>query len=143
MHVEKVRFDEVFDAVERSGNFSFKSHGRTEYGAKLQNHVIPRAGSTYAVAFAERGNWATVMGWRDLASPDVVLTHSTWSFWFFALSDLIVYSVLFIAGALLIAGAVALAALAITVPAAWALYYQVRLNRDVKRALLAAGADAG
>jgi hypothetical protein len=92
MHVEKIHFDEVFDAVAEDGNFSFRSHGRTHYGVKLQKHVIPRAGSTFAIAFAEPGNWSTVLGWRDLASTDVVFARPA-SFWlYFAVSDIVMYA---------------------------------------------------
>jgi hypothetical protein len=137
MHVETIRFDAVFDVVERSGTFSFKSGGRTEYGVRLQNHAIPRPGASYAVAFAERGNWASVMGWRDLASSDVVLAQSTMSFAFYMLSDLLIYGWLFITGALLIAGEAAQAVVALVVPVAWAISWLMRRNREVRDALLA------
>lgn len=138
MHIEMIRFDTVFDVVERSGTFSFKSGGRTEYGVRLQNHAIPRQGAPYAVAFAERGNWQSVMGWRDLASGDAVLAQSTMSFQFWVLGDLIVYGWLFCAGLLLVAGGVALAVLALVAPAAWAVFLLMRRSRKVKDALLAA-----
>lgn len=78
MHVEKVRFDEVFDIVAHRGSFSFRSGNRTHYAARLRHHVIPRPGSTFAIAFAEPGKWNTVLGWRELASPDVTLAHPAW-----------------------------------------------------------------
>jgi hypothetical protein len=140
MHIEMIRFDAVFDVVERSGTFSFKSGGRTEYGVRLQNHAIPRQGATYAVAFAKRGNWQSVMGWRDLAASDVVLAPSTMStgFGFYVLSDLIIYGWLFFAGALLVAGGLALALIALAAPPAWAVFWLLRRRRELKDALLAA-----
>jgi hypothetical protein len=138
MHVETIRFDEVFDAVERSGTFSFKSGGRTEYGVRLRNRAIPRQGATYAVAFAERGNWQSVIAWRDLASSDVVFAQSTMSLQFYMLSDLIIYGWLFITGAVLLAGGVAPALITLAAPVAWGIYYLMRRNRELKDALLAA-----
>jgi hypothetical protein len=139
MHVETIRFDEVFDVVERSGTFSFKTGGRPEYGVRLQNHAIARQGATYAVAFAERGNWATVMGWRDLASGDVVLARPTMSggFGFYVMSDLIIYGWLFITGTLLVAGGVVLALLALVLPVAGMALLLMRHNRAVKDVLFA------
>jgi hypothetical protein len=138
MHIEMIRFDAVFDVVERSGTFSFKSGDRTGYGVRLQNRAIPRQGAAYAVAFAERGNWQSVMGWRDLASNDVVLAQSTMSFQFWLLSDLIIYGCLFCAGLLLVAGGAALGLIALVAPAAWAVFLLMRRSRKVKDALLAA-----
>lgn len=39
-----------------------------------------RAGSTYAVAFAEPGNWQEVLGWRELSTSTVSLRETTWQF---------------------------------------------------------------
>jgi hypothetical protein len=138
MHVETIHFDAVFDVVERSGNFSFKSGGLTEYGVRLRNRAIPRQGAAYAVAFAERGNWQSVMAWRDLASGDVVFAQSTMSLQFYMLSDLIMYGWLFITGAVLMAGGVAAALVTLAAPVAWRIYYLMRRNRELKDALLAA-----
>jgi len=139
MHVEKIHFDEVFDAVAEDGNFSFRSHGRTHYGVKLQKHVIPRAGSTFAIAFAEPGNWSTVLGWRDLASTDVVFARPA-SFWlYFAVSDIVMYALFVVVGGYLYAGAGG--TLAVTVVCACIAFYHMRLNHKVKRALSAGGVD--
>lgn len=143
MHVETVRFDEVFDVAAAHGNFSFRSRGRTEYGVRLRNHVIPHAGATFAIAFAEPGEWSTVLGWRDLAAPDVMLTHPAWALWLSSLSDIVMFGLFFIAGGLLLAGpAGALAvALAIACIALFQIFRLMRRNRAVKRALLDAGVD--
>jgi hypothetical protein len=135
MHVEKVRFDEVFDVVAEDGNFSFRSEGHTHYGVKLRKQLIPREGSTYAIAFAKPGDWTTVLGWRDLASAEVVFAHPTSFWWYFALSDILMYGLLFIVGGYLLTGAAG--TLAVTAVCACLAFYQMRVNRNVKRALSA------
>jgi hypothetical protein len=139
MQVEKFHFDEVFDVVAEDGHFSFRSQGRTHYGVKLQKHVIPRKGSTFAVAFAKPGNWTTVLGWRDLASANVMFARPTSFWWHFALSDIVMYGLLFILGGFLLAGAGG--TLVVTVVCACMAFYQMRLNDKVKRALSFAGAN--
>lgn len=61
MHVERVRFDRVFDVQERLKEFSFEDRGRPVYGVRALGLGIPREGATYAVAFLESGNWETVV----------------------------------------------------------------------------------
>lgn len=141
MHVESIRFDEVFDVAAHRGDFSFRSRNRTHYGVRLRSHVIPRPGSTFAIAFAEPGKWNTVLGWRELASPDVMLAHPTWSAVLLSLSDIVCVGMLLIAAGLLLAGAAgALAAmLALACMALFQVWRSQRLNQAVKRALLAAG----
>lgn len=78
MHIRQVRFDRVFDVQRRSGDFSFEDGGWPVYGVNAAAMGIPRAGSTYAVAFAEAGNWNTVIGWRDLATSTVEIRRSAW-----------------------------------------------------------------
>lgn len=80
MHVEQINFDRVFDVQELTGSFSFERAGWPVYGVSAPGLGIPRAGSTYAVAFAETGNWQTVLGWRDLSTSTVRLRESTWQF---------------------------------------------------------------
>lgn len=145
MHIEKVRFDEVFDVAAQRGDFSFRSQDRVQYGVRLGQHVIPRAGASFAIAFAEPGKWDTILGWRELASPHVTLAHPTWSFWFLGLSDILLVGLALIALALLLAGPVgALVATAAVVGIAlFPAIRFMRLNRAVKRALLAAGGDEG
>lgn len=79
MHIERIRFDEVFDVQAGRGDFSFRSGGRPHYGVNLQNRVIPAPGSTFALAFDKAGDWSSIIASRDLASNEVVLTRPTWS----------------------------------------------------------------
>lgn len=145
MHVEEIRFDEVFDVAAAHGNFSFRSRDRTEYGVRLRRHAIPRAGSTFAIAFAQPGNWNSVLGWRDLAAQKVMLTQPAWTSWLFGLSDIVLFGVFFIVPGLLLWGAGG--ALAVTAAlAAVACFRGLRLmrrNQAVKQALLAAGEVEG
>jgi len=78
MHIRQVRFDRVFDVQQRTGDFSFEDGGWPVYGVNVAGMGVPREGSTYAVAFAEAGNWNTVIGWRDLASSTVQIKRSAW-----------------------------------------------------------------
>jgi len=78
MHIKQVRFDRVFDVQERLGDFSFEDGGWPVYGVNVAAMGIPRAGSTYAVAFADADNWTTVIGWRDLATSTVEIRRSAW-----------------------------------------------------------------
>ena len=73
MHIERITFDRVFDAVESIGDFSFDSAGRRVFAARFGPGVVPRQGATYAIAFSRPGDWGTVLGWRDLATPTVLL----------------------------------------------------------------------
>lgn len=77
MHVERVRFDRVFDVRQRLKEFSFEEGGWPVYGVNALGLGIPREGATYAVAFHERGNWETVVGWRDLSTSKVTLRRSS------------------------------------------------------------------
>lgn len=77
MHVERIRFDRVFDVQERPKEFSFEEGGWPVYGVSALGLGIPREGATYAVAFHERGNWETVVGWRDLSTSKVALRRSS------------------------------------------------------------------
>ncbi|MDY0977462.1 hypothetical protein SOM61_21085 [Massilia sp. CFBP9012] len=79
MHIKQVRFDRIFDVQERTGDFSFEDGGWPVYGVNANGLTIPREGATYAVAFAEAGNWEKVIGWRDLAVSNVEIKRSAWS----------------------------------------------------------------
>ncbi|WP_306397425.1 hypothetical protein [Telluria beijingensis] len=79
MHVERVRFDRVFDVRERLEEFSFEDGGRPVYGVRALGLGIPREGAIYAVVFLEPGNWETVVGWRDLTTARVELRRSNWT----------------------------------------------------------------
>lgn len=141
MVVENVHFDEVFDVAAHGGNFSFRSRGRTEYGVRLSKQVVPAAGSTFAVALARPGDWSTVLGWRDLASNQIVLVNPTWAVWLGGLADIALYGTLILVGALLLAGLGGV--LAVAAAFAGILLYQTRRNRTIKRALLDAVAAPG
>jgi hypothetical protein len=133
MHVQNIRFDEVFDAAESSGFFSYRSDGRTVYGVRLHNRVIPRSGSTFAVAFAEPGNWNTLLGWRELSSADPMRAVASQSSWVLALSD---YLFMLFLGGLLLAhvqgGVVIMAALTCVAG------YQLRAAWKARRAVIKA-----
>jgi len=76
MHVERVRFDRLFDVRERLREFSFEEGGWPVYGVSALGLGIPREGATYAVAFHKHGNWETVVGWRDLATSKIALRRN-------------------------------------------------------------------
>lgn len=78
MHIKQVRFDRMFDVQERTGDFSFEDGRWPVYGVNVAAMRIPREGASYAVAFAEAGNWNTVIGWRDLATSTVEIKRSAW-----------------------------------------------------------------
>lgn len=80
MHIRQVRFDRVFDVQQATGDFSFEEGGWPVYGVNAAAMGIPREGSTHAVAFAEAGNWNTVIGWRDMATSTVQIKRSAWQF---------------------------------------------------------------
>lgn len=77
MHIEQVRFDRIFDVQQRTGDFSFESGGWPAYGVNAIGGKIPREASAYAVAFSERGNWETVIGWRDMATQEVQIKRTS------------------------------------------------------------------
>lgn len=143
MHVEKICFDEVFDVVAHRGSFSFRSGNRTHYAARLRHHVIPRPGSTFAIAFAEPGKWSTVVGWRELASPDVTLAYPAWLALLLGLGDIVGAGMVLIAAGLLLAGAggAVVAMLALACMALFQFWLSRRRNQAVKQALLATSED--
>lgn len=138
MHVEQVQFDEVVDAAASRGDFSFRSAGRAWYGIHFPGKPIPRDGATFAVAFAERGNWASVLGWRNLARPAVTLTHPTASFLLSLSFELILYGPFFVIGALVFGGSTVAATVAALIAgiSLWRTARVMRRNRAVERALL-------
>lgn len=145
MHIERIHFEEVFDVAPGRGDFSFRSGGRTEYGVNLRRGTIPRAGGTYAVAFARAGDWTSVLGWRDLDSQEATLNHSTAGLLLARLYDLYLYGLFFLAGGFLFGGigmALAFAALFVA-GLGYVTARDVRTLRRARRALLAADADAG
>lgn len=141
MHIERIRFDEVFDVEALRGDFSFRSHGRPRYGVNLQNRVIPTAGSTFAVAFEKPGDWDTVLGCRDLAGRQVMLREPSWAALMLQGGDLLLSGSLLIGAGLAMAASWPglVAAALFTLAIVYAIVHVVRLNRAVTRALLAVG----
>lgn len=139
MHIETIRFDDVFDAAAHGGHFSFRSSGKTHYGVKLQNNLIPRAGATYTIAFAQPGHWDTVLGWRDLASSEVELAQPTWALWLRVVGDFYLVGLALMALGLVPGGGAL--ALAIAAVLLYPACYQMRRNRAVRRALQAGPVD--
>ncbi|MEM8512134.1 hypothetical protein RCH14_001434 [Massilia sp. MP_M2] len=136
MHIETVRFERVFDV--QSGMFSFEAGGKREFAVAFDHESVPNAGSTFAVALSEPGNWQKVLGWRDLSSPTVGLRYSAWFMAIDLLLDTYFIGIVVLAAALLFGGpwaalvafiAMALGAVALVVASA------VR-NRQIERALL-------
>ncbi|OON63314.1 hypothetical protein B0920_07945 [Massilia sp. KIM] len=140
MQIERVHFEEVFDVDTFGGNFSFRGRQRSHYGVRLRKGLIPRQGSTYAIAFGRAGDWSTVLGWRELGTPGVMLRYPTWSACFEAFDDIYMIGIAFIVAALLFGGPVlALAVLALVTGAAVLhILRTARLNRQVAAALAAA-----
>lgn len=139
MQIERIHFDEVFDVA--AGDFSFRSEGRSCYGVNLGHGTIPQAGATYAIAFGRPGDWGSVLGWRDLASLDVTLKHSTAGLLLATVFDIYWYGLFFFAGGFLFGGirmALAFAALFIA-GLGYVSLRNVRTLRRAKRALLSVG----
>jgi hypothetical protein len=141
MHIEQVAFEEVFDVQSARGDFSFRTRGKPRYGVNLHSGVIPSAGSTFAVAFGQAGNWDTVLGCRDLAGTEVRLRRVTWQSVLLATGDFIFLGPLCMIAGLVIGGTWAGAVLATLLLLAMGgvVVHGMRLNRAVVRALLAIG----
>lgn len=76
MHIQRIRFDKVFDVQARS--FSFTSEGKHRYGVELPGRVVPHEGATYAVALAQPDDWSRVLGWREIGTRQVFVPRHTW-----------------------------------------------------------------
>jgi hypothetical protein len=90
MDIKKIQFEKIFDVAARRGDFSFKSGNESYYGINLRRGVIPREGATYAVAFADRNDWSSMLGWRDLETGAVSLKHSVWDSLWTGMTDLFI-----------------------------------------------------
>lgn len=136
-YIEQVQFERIFDAQPGNGDFSFESAGKREFGVQLAGCHIPREGATYAVALREKGNWQKIIGWRDLATPDVTLKRSTWDVAWDEAWILYMVGPAFIFAALLFLGPWAM--LAALLLALWSAVYTIRWaarrNRLVAQAL--------
>lgn len=137
MHLEQIRFDQVFDVAACRGDFGFRSASQVRYGVQLQGGALPRAGESLVLAFAEAGNWGTVLGWRKLDDCAVTLAHPTWPFVAAQALDILLYAPFFVGGGLLFGGpwAAAAAAAAIAGIACYRITRHWRRNRAVNRAL--------
>lgn len=141
MHIETVRFERVFDV--QSGTFSFEAEGKREFAVVFDHKSVPAAGSTFAVAFEEPGNWQTVTGWRDLSTTRVKLQRSAWVIAIDMLLDMYLYGipilVIVLGGALVLGGLWAcLVALVLIMLGACAIVVGGALhNRQIEQALLA------
>lgn len=127
--IVQVTFDRVFDV--QGSTFSFESGGKKEYSVNFFNAKAPRDGSRYAVALVERGNWQKVIGWRDLSTPDVVLTETAWDVAYEQAWTLYWLGPFFVFGALLFFGG--WAALAMLALFLWGAVYFVRRARTRNR----------
>lgn len=141
MRIERIHFEEVFDIQSARGDFSFRSRGRARYGVNLHSGMIPRPGSTFAVAFEKPGDWGTVLGCRDLAGNQVKLRQPSWTALLCGGADFLLAAPVLIGAALVLGGSwpgMIVAALFI-LAIAYAIVLAVRTNRAVTRALLAVG----
>jgi len=137
MYIETVRFERVFDV--QSGTFSFEAGGKCEFAVVLDHARAPMAGSTYAVALSEPGNWQKVLGWRDLSSPTVGFTYSPWFLGLDLVLDLYLLGIAVLAAAWLFGGPwAALAAfVAMVLGSVGRVGFSALRNRQIARALLA------
>jgi len=144
MHIETVRFDRVFDV--QSGTFSFEAGGKRQFAVIFDNELVPTAGSTFAVALDEPGNWQQVIGWRDLSGSTVGLKRSAVWVALDLLFDIWIIGIVIPSAALLFGGPWAgLVALVAMLVGAVAIVVGCALNnRQIERALLAVSpAQAG
>lgn len=139
MHIERIRFDRVFDAQPRGGAFSFASAGKTVYGVALPGRRIPREGATLALVLAQAGNWQSVLGWRDLGTQETAVAGSTLGIVVDSLDPLCYLTPFLIAGGFLLAGvAGALGGLTVAgAGVAWLAARGLQRRRRVRAALAA------
>lgn len=137
MYIETVRFERVFDV--QSGTFSFEAGGKCEFAVVLDHKRAPTAGSTFAVALSEPGNWQKVLGWRDLSSPTVGLTYNPRFIVIDLVLDLYLLGLAVLAAAWLFGGPwAALAAfVAMVLGSVAPVVFSALRNRQVEQALLA------
>jgi len=134
MHIERIRFDKVFDV--QACDFSFTSAGKTNYGIRLPGRIVPHEGARYAVALAQPDDWSKILGWRELGTQQVFLREPAWLVvWAVAEAVFWVVAVAALAAAKLL-GPWVLALLA-AVACLLALHLR-RRNRALRQALLAA-----
>ncbi|MFC3458487.1 hypothetical protein [Massilia haematophila] len=71
MHIQRIDFDEVFDADPGRGDFSFRNRAGVRYGVRLRRGVVPPSGASWLIAFARPDDWSSVLGW---AAPGEAVT---------------------------------------------------------------------
>ena len=78
MHIQRIDFDEVFDAAPGRGDFSFRNRDGVRYGVQLGRGVVPPSGASWLVAFARADDWSSVLGWAAPGAAAATLRESTW-----------------------------------------------------------------
>ena len=134
MHIQRIRFDKVFDV--QAPGFSFTGAGKTRYGIRLPGRTVPHEGASYAVALERPDDWSRILGWRELGTQRVFLRGPAWLvvwavteavFWVVAVAALVAARLLGPWVLLLLAAVACLLALQLR-----------RRNRALRQALLAA-----
>lgn len=144
MHIEQVRFDEIFDVQagrgQLRGDFSFRSGHKPCYGVNLGG-FIPAAGTCYLVAFERPGDWTSALAWRAPGAREVRFRQAGWLALSATLVDVLLFSPFVVAGGILLAGGWGALVLAIAYLAlvATGVALGVRRKRRIERALLAVG----
>jgi len=144
MHIERVHFDEVFDAQAGRGDFSFRSAGQTRYGVHLHSGAIPQVGSTYFFALSSRDDWSSPIGWMDVQTKTISLKEATWLGVLSGLGSFIWLAPFFLGGAFLLGGLSVALAVLLTICGAycWLLYKFVDRNRRIRKALQEADVES-
>lgn len=141
MHIEQVRFDEVFDVQAARGDFSFRTGGKPVYGVNLRHGLVPAAGSRYAIAFERQGDWSTVLAWRAFGTQKVRFKEAGRIAQTIYLADFLWFAPFFVGGGLAFGGpggALASGAAFLALVALGVGWNFRRLGR-IERALLAVG----
>ena len=144
MHIERVHFDEVFDAQAGQGDFSFRSAGQARYGVHLHGGAIPPVGSTYLFALSSRDDWSSPIGWMDVQTKTISLKEPTWLGVLSCLGSFIWLAPFFLGGAFLLGGPSVALAVLLTICCAycWQLYNFVDRNRRIREALQEADVES-
>jgi len=141
MHIETVRFERVFDVY--GGLFSFQADGKREFAVVFDHKSVPTAGSTFAVALSEPGNWQNVIGWRDLSSSRIGVKRSPWFIATDLLLEMCFGGIALLAAAWVAGGPLAalVAFIALAVGSGTIVTVCALRNRRIRRALLAVSPD--